>query len=56
MPPGDPSRARSREGRNSEYFPNHDSKEVSGARDFHPRALPEPDMNLSIHPAPIVQP
>jgi hypothetical protein len=31
-------------------------EELSGARDFHPRALPEPDMNLSTHPAPIVQP
>jgi len=30
--------------------------ESSGAREFHPRALREPDMNLSTHPAPIVQP
>lgn len=36
-----------------EIFRNN---ELSGARDFHPRALPEPDMNLSTHPAPIVQP
>jgi hypothetical protein len=31
-------------------------EESSGAREFHPRALREPDVNLSIHPAPIVQP
>jgi hypothetical protein len=30
--------------------------EVSGPREFHPRALSEPDMNLSAHPAPIIQP
>ena len=30
--------------------------QLSGAREFHPRALREPDMNLSTHPAPIVQP
>jgi hypothetical protein len=29
---------------------------LSGAREFHTRTLPEPDMNLSTHPAPIVQP
>ena len=29
---------------------------VSGPREFHPRALSEPDMNLSAHPAPIIQP
>ena len=28
----------------------------SSPRDFHPRALPEPCMNLSIHTAPDVQP
>jgi hypothetical protein len=28
---------------------------VSGAGEFHPRALPEPDVNLSIHPAPITR-
>ena len=33
----------------------HDYK-VSGPREFHPRALAEPDMNLSTHPAPIIQP
>ena len=37
-------------------LPKWPSLESSGARDFHPRALPEPDMNLSAHPAPIVQP
>jgi len=31
-------------------------EKLSGAREFHPRALPKPDMNLSTHPAPIVQP
>ena len=29
--------------------------EVSSPRESHPQALPEPDVNLSIHPAPIVQ-
>jgi len=29
---------------------------VSGPREFHPRALSEPDVNLSAHPAPIIQP
>ena len=29
---------------------------TSGAGDFHPRALSEPDVILSHHPAPIVQP
>lgn len=33
-----------------------DDDEVSGPREFHPRALSEPDMNLSAHPAPIIQP
>jgi len=28
---------------------------VSSPRESHPQALPEPDVNLSIHPAPIVQ-
>jgi hypothetical protein len=32
------------------------SKGLSGAGESHPCALPEPDVNLSIHPAPIVQP
>ena len=32
------------------------SGESSGTREFHPHALREPDVNLSIHPAPIVQP
>ncbi len=27
---------------------------LSGAAEFHRRALPEPDVNLSIHPAPII--
>ena len=30
--------------------------EVSGAREFRPRALSEPDVILSHHPAPIVRP
>jgi hypothetical protein len=30
--------------------------EVSGAEEFRPRALSEPDMILSYHPAPIVRP
>ena len=29
---------------------------VSGARGFHPRALPEPYVSLSTHTAPITQP
>src|ERR1019366_8491640 len=29
---------------------------TSRPRDFHPRALPEPDVNLSIHTAPDVRP
>jgi len=33
-----------------------DDHKVSGPREFHPRALSEPDMNLSAHPAPIIQP
>jgi hypothetical protein len=28
----------------------------SGPEDFHLGALPEPDVNLSIHPAPVVRP
>jgi hypothetical protein len=35
--------------------PANDHK-VSGPRESHPRALSEPDMNLSAHPAPIIQP
>jgi hypothetical protein len=30
-------------------------RQVSGAGESHPHALPEPDVNLSTHPAPIVQ-
>src|SRR6266704_883467 len=30
--------------------------ESSSARESHPRALSDPDVNLSAHPAPIVQP
>jgi hypothetical protein len=30
------------------------SKKLSGAGEFHPRALPEPDVNVSVHPAPII--
>ena len=29
---------------------------VSSAGEFHPRALPEPDVSLSTHPAPIIPP
>ena len=29
---------------------------VSGPKEFHLRALAEPDVNLSAHPAPIIQP
>ena len=29
---------------------------VSGAGEFHPRALPKPDVNLSAHPAPSIEP
>ena len=32
------------------------SIKLSSAEEFHFHALPEPDVNLSIHPAPIVQP
>jgi hypothetical protein len=28
---------------------------VSRPREFHPRPLSEPDVNLSVHPAPIIQ-
>jgi len=31
------------------------ARQVSSPRESHPQALPEPDVNLSIHPAPIVQ-
>ncbi len=31
-------------------------QQSSGAGEFHPHALTEPDVNLSAHPAPIVQP
>ena len=30
--------------------------QASGAGEFHPRALSEPDVTLSRHPAPIVRP
>jgi hypothetical protein len=30
--------------------------EVSGGGESHPSALAQPDMNLSTHPAPVVQP
>jgi hypothetical protein len=30
------------------------SRKLSSAGEFHSHALPEPDVNLSIHPAPIV--
>jgi hypothetical protein len=29
---------------------------VSGAGESHPHALPKPDVNVSAHPAPIIQP
>jgi len=29
-------------------------RQVSGAGESHPRALPEPDVSLSTHPAPII--
>jgi len=31
-------------------------RQVSGAEEFRPRALSEPDVILSYHPAPIVRP
>jgi len=31
-------------------------EQVSSPGGFHPQALSEPDLNLSIHPAPIIQP
>jgi hypothetical protein len=34
----------------------HEDVAVSGRREFHPPALSEPDLNLSAHPAPIIQP
>jgi hypothetical protein len=34
----------------------HYSPASSGPEDFHLGALPEPDVNLSIHPAPVVRP
>ncbi len=30
--------------------------QVSGAGESHSRALAEPDVNLSIHPAPVIEP
>ena len=41
---------------NSYISMSEGTQKLSGAREFHPRALREPDMNLSTHPAPIVQP
>ena len=35
--------------------PSGTTQQVSSPRESHPQALPEPDVNLSIHPAPIVQ-
>jgi len=29
---------------------------VSSPREFHPQTLAEPDVNVSAHPAPIIQP
>jgi len=37
------------------FFIDVADTEVSSPRESHPQALPEPDVNLSIHPAPIVQ-
>ena len=39
-------------------FPSAANKndKVSGGGELHPSALAEPDMNLSTHPAPVVQP
>jgi hypothetical protein len=36
--------------------PSYFSELVSSPGGFHPQALSEPDLNLSIHPAPIIQP
>jgi hypothetical protein len=47
----DKGRARSRAGGGSVGITR-----VSGAGESHPRALPEPDVNLSAHPAPSIQP
>ncbi len=33
-----------------------DPKRVSSPGEFHPKALVEPDVTLSSHPAPIIQP
>ncbi|MDA8378848.1 MAG: hypothetical protein M0Z50_17780 [Planctomycetia bacterium] len=35
-------------------LPQQQISGVSGAGEFHPRALAEPDMSLSAHPAPII--
>ena len=32
------------------------ARKLSSPGESHPQALPEPDVNLSAHPAPIVQP
>ena len=33
---------------------NGTDSEVSGGREFHPPALPKPDVSLSTHPAPVI--
>jgi len=40
----------------SQNFFDTKIKEVSSPGEFHPEALSEPDVNLSAHPAPIIQP
>jgi hypothetical protein len=40
----------------TEYDQTVPSRKLSSAGEFHSHALPEPDVNLSIHPAPIAQP
>lgn len=35
---------------------SHEPSQVSSPGDFHPEALEEPDVNVSAHPAPIIQP
>ncbi len=37
-------------------FTPHPNFRVSSPRESHPQALSEPDVNLSAHPAPIIQP
>ncbi|SSC12155.1 protein of unknown function [Mesotoga infera] len=38
-----------------ERYEERDLDLLSGPGGLHPQALPEPEMNLSIHPAPIIQ-